>query len=273
MAEVELKREDGIAYRETTADGEAERTPVLLVHGFPETSYMWRDVMPAIGASGRRAVALDLPGFGDSEPDLPGTWERQVEAVERFRAALGLERVALVVHDWGGLIGLRWACEHPEAIEALAISDTGFFPDGKWNGIAETLRSEQGEEVASNLSRDLLAGALRGLGRGFDDDVVDEYAKVLATPERRQVALDLYRSGDFEKIEPYEETLRAFEVPVLALWGEGDELAPVAGAHRVKRELPQTEIVVVEGAGHFVYGDEPERCARELVAFLGRLGK
>ena len=88
--------------------------------------------MPALADAGWRALAPDLAGFGDSEPDPPGTWERHVESIERFRSELGIERCVLVVHDWGGLIGLRWACEHPEAIEALVISSTGFFPDGKW---------------------------------------------------------------------------------------------------------------------------------------------
>src|SRR3954470_18896527 len=80
---------------------------VLLVHGYPESSYMWRDVLPVLGAAGFYAVAPDLAGFGDSEPEAGGGgWERHVEALERFRGQLGLGAVALVVHDWGGLIGL-----------------------------------------------------------------------------------------------------------------------------------------------------------------------
>src|SRR5688500_13768001 len=84
---------------------------VLLVHGYPESSYMWRPALDALAAAGLHAVAPDLPGYGDSEPDPPGTWERHVEALERFRAEQGLGKVALVGHDWGGLIGLRWACD------------------------------------------------------------------------------------------------------------------------------------------------------------------
>ena len=122
-----------LAHREA---GSADAPVVLLLHGYPESSYMWRHAMPAVAESGRRAIAPDLAGFGDSEPDPPGTWERHVEAVERFRRELGIERCVLVVHDWGGLIGLRWACEHPEAVEALVISSTGFFSDGKWHGMA-----------------------------------------------------------------------------------------------------------------------------------------
>ena len=64
-----------------------------------------------------------------------------MESVERFRRELGIERCVPVVHDWGGLIGLWWACEHPDAVEALVISSTGFFPDGRWHGMAKALRS------------------------------------------------------------------------------------------------------------------------------------
>ena len=85
----------------------------MLVHGYPESSYMWRHLMPVIAECGWRAVAPDLAGMGDSEPDPPGTWERQVEALERFRNDRGVERCVPVLHDWGGLIGLAWACEHP----------------------------------------------------------------------------------------------------------------------------------------------------------------
>src|SRR5215212_8847172 len=97
----------GMAYREA---GDAGAPVVLLVHGYPETSYMWRHAMDALAAAGWRAVAPDLPGYGDSTAgDEPGTWEAHVESLERFREALGLDDVVLVVHDWGVLIGLRWA--------------------------------------------------------------------------------------------------------------------------------------------------------------------
>ena len=113
MSGVELKREGQIVYRESRpVEGEAG-DPVLLVHGFPQSSYMWAPVVAAIARSGRRAVAPDLPGFGDSPPDPPGTWEHHVELLERFRRALGMECVALGLHDWGGMIGMRWACDHP----------------------------------------------------------------------------------------------------------------------------------------------------------------
>ena len=273
MVEVEPARVDGIAYREAVPAGHSDLVPALCVHGFPETSFMWRYVIAALAESGRRAVAPDLPGFGDSPPDPPGTWERQVEAVERFRLGLGLKRVALVVHDWGGLIGLRWACEHPEAVAALVISNTGFFPDGRWHGMARALRTEgEGERLVAAMTRDGFGQMLAAISRGMDKVVADEYWKTLATEGGRRGILELYRSGDFEKLEPYEGRLAALAVPTFLLWGENDLFAPVAGAHRLEREIPGAKLVVIEGAGHFLYADEPRRSAREVAEFLAESG-
>jgi haloalkane dehalogenase len=250
--------------------GPAEGPVALLLHGYPESSYMWRHLMTELAEAGWRAVAPDFAGFGDSEPDPPGTWDRHVESVERFRRELGIERCVPVVHDWGGLIGLRWACEHPDAVDALVISSTGFFPDGKWHGMATALRTPgTGEQVVDGLDRDRFGGLLRSTGTGFGDDAIDEYWKAFADEPRRRGQLELYRSGDFEKLAGYR--LADLAVPVLLVWGEGDEFAPVAGAHRFERELPDTELVTVEGAGHFVWEDAPERCAEPVTAFLGRL--
>ena len=269
MSALEEKREGEIAYREV-APAQQAGDPVLLLHGFPESSYMWRHMLPALAGAGRRAIAPDLPGYGDSPPDLPGTWERQVEAVERFRVALGLDRVALVLHDWGGLIGLRWACDNPGVASAIVVANTGFFPDGKWHGMANMLRTEgEGEKLVSELDRTGMTRMLRAVGRGFGDQAIDQYFKAFTTEQGRQGILDLYRSGDFEKLEPYEGKLAALGVPLLALWGEDDVFAPPAGAYRFQKEVPGARVVVIEGAGHFVFEDDPKRCAEEVVAFLG----
>jgi haloalkane dehalogenase len=270
---VELKREGEMAYREALPDDPSGADPVLLVHGFPQSSYMWRHLMPAIAASGRRAIAPDLIGYGDSPPDAPATWERHVEALERFRAGLGLERVVLVNHDWGGLISMRWALHHSVPLGGLVISNTGFFPDGEWYGMGLAMRTQgQGEALVDSISREGLAAMLGQIGSGFDDRAVNEYWKGFATEDGRRGMLELYRSGDFEKLGPYEGKLGELAVPILVLWGENDEYAPVTSAHRFDREIPDAKLVIVEGAGHFVWEDDPERCAQEVIAFLDGAG-
>jgi haloalkane dehalogenase len=260
----ELPRAAGLAYRE-----EGSGPPALLVHGYPNSSYLWRDVLPAIAAAGWRAIAPDLPGYGDSPADPPGTWERHVEALERFRSELGLDRVALIVHDWGGLIGLRWACEHQDAIRALVISDTGFFPDGKWHGLADIMRAEgQGEELMANINRDVFATMLQTSSPGLADEAVDEYWKAFDGEDRRRAHLELYRSGDFGKLAEYDGCLAGLAVPTLVIWGAKDEFAPVASAERFHAEIPGSRLVVLEEGGHFLPEDDPGRFGRETAALL-----
>jgi haloalkane dehalogenase len=258
-----------LAHRE---QGPAEGPVALLLHGYPESSYMWRHLMPALAEAGWRAVAPDLAGFGDSPPDPPGTWERHVESIARFHEELGLGEVVLVVHDWGGLIGLAWACDNPGAVRGLVLSDTGFFADGKWHGLAETMRTEgQGEELMRNLDREGLAALMSQTSPGMDEAAIDEYWRGFDGEERRRTHLDFYRSMDFEKLAPYEGRLAALGVPALILWGENDPFAQLSGARRFERELPDTELVVVEGTGHFVFEDAPDRTAEAVTGFLGRL--
>ncbi|MDQ6915005.1 MAG: alpha/beta fold hydrolase [Actinomycetota bacterium] len=267
----EPRRAAGLAYREVApADGEPRGT-VLLVHGWPESSWMWRGVMGPLAEARWHAVAPDLAGFGDSAPDPPSTWERQVAALDRLHGELDLGPVALVVHDWGGLIGLRWACDHGEAVRALCISDTGFFSDGQWHGLAQTLRTDgEGERLLESLDRDGFGALLRQAIPGIDDRALDEYWKGFADDERRRGTLELYRSGDFAKLAPYDGRLAELAVPTLALWGADDPFAPVGGAHRFADRIPGAELVVLDGVGHFAPEQAPERYAAALVDFLGR---
>ena len=249
--------------------GDPADPAVLLLHGYPESSHMWSEVLPHVASAGFHALAPDLAGYGDSEADPPHTWQRHVEAVERFRTQHGLERVALVVHDWGGLIGLRWACDHPDAVWALAISDTGFWADGSWHGLAEAMRTpEQGEQLVDGMTEEGFAAMLGQISSGISEQDAAEYFKAFGNEERRRGQLELYRSGNFEELEPYEGRVAQLGVPALVLWGEDDPFAPVAGAHRFHAELPGSELEIIEGAGHFVVDDAPERYAERLVAFL-----
>jgi haloalkane dehalogenase len=264
---------DGISYREELPPGADSAAPaVVLLHGYPTSSFLWRNILPAAAAAGYRAIAPDLPGFGDSPADLPGTWERQVEHVERFRRALGLEQLVLGVHDWGGLIGLRWACDHPAAVRGLVITDTGFFPDGRWHGMAKSLRTEgEGEQLLANLNRDLFAMALRHISPALPDEAIDEFWKAYGDEQRRRSQLDLYRSGDFSKLEPYDGKLAALGVPAVIVWGARDEFAPVGGAYRFQKQLPEANLVVLDEAGHYVMEDDPARVADEVAGFLESL--
>ncbi len=260
-----------LAFREA---GDPADPVALLLHGYPNSSYLWRDVLPVVADAGWHAVAPDLPGFGDSDPfeGEAGTWEDHVMALDDFVAARGLAPVALIAHDWGGLIGLRWACARPYALRALVVSGTGFFPDATWHGLAEGLRTPgEGERMMAGITREAFAVIIRTSSPRATDAAIDEYFKGLSDPRRKAAALELYRSGEFRELDAYEGCLARLGVPALVLWGEHDQYAPVAGAHRFHREIPGSELVVVEGAGHFLPEDEPDRFRDEVVGFLARV--
>jgi len=269
-----VKRAGEIAYREAEPSQAPERLPVLSVHGWPQSSYMWRYLLPDLASAGRRALALDLPGFGDSPPNPPGTYERHVETLDRFRRQIGLDRVVLAVHDTGGLIGLRGACDHPDAVGGLVITNTGFFPGHDWIEIAQTIRTPiRGEALVDSLSREGFATLLAEATDAFDDRALDEYWKVFSTVENRRAMLALYRSFDLdEELKPYQGRLAALDVPTLILWGQQDEFLPLDYASRFAREIPGSKLVLLEGVRHFLFEDEPERCAREVIGFLEEAG-
>ena len=201
----------------------------------------------------RRAVEVS-----DSEPDPPGTWERHIESVERFRSELGIETCVLVVHNWGGLVGLRWACEHADAVRALVISSTGFFPDGKWHGMANAMREPgTGEQLMDGIDRDGFTAVMRQSSTGMTDEAIAEYWKGYADDTRRKGQLELYRSGDFSKLEGYD--LAALRVPTLLLWGERDPRVPRAEQDALLAGIHGSRLVAFEGVGHMLHIEEPAR--------------
>jgi haloalkane dehalogenase len=255
-------------YREQCPDGEERGDPVVLLHGFPESSRMWETLMHELAAQGRRCIAPDLYCLGESDDQGPATFERNLEALGKLHRDLGLGRVALVVHDWGGFIGLAWACENPDLVSALVISDTGFFSDGKWHGMAKMIRSPQGEEIMAGIDRDGFAALLRIDGADFSEEDVDAYWRPFTEGRGREATVEFYRSMDFEKLKQYEGKLAELGVPTLLLWGADDRFAPLSGARRFEREIPGSRLVAIEDSGHFVFDQEPGRAVREVVEFL-----
>ncbi|HKJ35723.1 MAG TPA: alpha/beta fold hydrolase [Solirubrobacterales bacterium] len=266
-----MKRVGPIAYREALPDGERTGPDVVLVHGFPESSRMWVGLMEALAATGRRSIAPDLYCLGDSKDPGPATFERNLEAFTEIAAKLAPGPVALVVHDWGGFIGLAWASEHPDLVTALVISDAGFFSDGRWHGIAEAIRAPGGEKLVESFDREAFAGLLRADGADFAEADIEAYWRPFESGRAREATVEFYRSMDMEKLAPYDGALEAMAKPTLLLWGEEDSFAPLSGAHRLQREIPGSELEVVEGVGHFVFDAAPERAIASVTGFLDRV--
>jgi pimeloyl-ACP methyl ester carboxylesterase len=177
----------------------------------------------------------------------------------------------LVTHDWGVPIGLCWACDRPGVASALVISDGGFFSDRRWHDLANVMRTPgEGEKLIAAYTREGFANAMHAVSKGMGEDSIEEYWKAFADERRRLAQLELYRSGEFDKLVPYEGRLAALALPTLIVWGEQDRFAGVSMAERFHDELPDSELLVLDGAGHFVWDDQPERTSQALVDFLAR---
>jgi haloalkane dehalogenase len=139
--------------------------------------------------------------------------------------------------------------------------------------VAEAARTPgTGEEMVDGMTRDGLAAILRQNGSGFDDEAIDEYWKCFGDEARRRGQLEFWRSADFEKLATREGKPAELGVPTLILWGETDPFAFVPSAHRFHKEIPGSELVIVDGAGHFVFEDAPERTSAEVARFLAAQG-
>jgi haloalkane dehalogenase len=121
-----------------------------------------------------------------------------------------------------------------------------------------------------SITREGFEAMMGQISTGIRGEAVDEYWKGYADDARRRGQLELYRSGDFEKLEPYEGCVAGLGVPALVLWGAADRFAGVKMARRFHDELPESELVVIDDAGHFVWEDEPDATSRALVDFLER---
>jgi haloalkane dehalogenase len=253
---------------------EGSGDPVLLVHGEPTWSYLWRKIIPALPG---RKVAPDLIGFGKSDKPADVGWysyDRHVASIERLVSALGLERITLVVHDWGGPIGLRFAVEHPDLVDRLVITDTGVGggrpPSELWLRFREVVRTV-GEEL--DIGRLVEAGTAQGLS----DEVRAAYdapfanaskAGALAFPELVPTEPDHPNTAPMNAVR---DALRDWRKPALVVWGAEDSVLRPGIAHRIVELIPGAEgPVLLEGASHFLQEDRPRELAAAVCDFIDR---
>jgi len=257
-------------------DGPADGQPVLLLHGEPTSSYLWRKLIPPLVGHGLRAVAPDLIGFGRSDKPTDVAWytyDRHVESVEQLVDALGLTGMTLVVHDWGGPIGLRFAVEHEDLVDRLVILDTGIGggrpPSDEWLRFREAVRRLG---AAIDPARLVEAGTVGGL----DDDVRRAYAEPFPTAASKAGMLAFPELVPAEPEHPNAEpmnrvrdALRSWRKPTLVVWGAEDAVLPASHAHSFADLIPGAdEPIVIAGAGHFLQEDRPDELARAVTRFL-----
>jgi len=255
-----------------------EGSPLLMLHGEPTWSFLFRKLIPPLVAAGYRCVAPDYAGFGRSDKPVDVEWysyDRHTTHCAQLVESLGLEDVTLIGHDWGGPIGLRIATEAaPERFGRYVLLDTPVFtgrqtmPPAWWtfhDWVRDTPDFPVGELIRMGCAREPTAEAVAGYEAPFDG--AEAKAGVRSFPLRV-----LPRSPDLPAAKASWRMLKAVRRdmrPTLMMWGEHDAMFPLELARFVAGALRRDPPEVVEGAGHFVIEDAPQRVAARLVEWLG----
>lgn len=266
----------GVSSRLVEAGPAEAPEAVVFIHGNPGSADDWGPLVAAAAATGLRAVAFDLPDFGETvaapgfEHSAPGyaTW------VGAALAALGIERVHLVIHDFGGPIGLAWAGANGERLASVTLIDTGILPGYRWHRLARIWRTPGlGELFQATATRPAFRwlvsrGEPNGLPRPFLDGMYDHYDR-----RTRRAVLALYRATDdpSEGATELAAALAPRDIPALVIWGDGDTYLPASMAARQRDVFPSAAVHVLAGSGHWPYADAPAEVERLLTGFLAGL--
>jgi pimeloyl-ACP methyl ester carboxylesterase len=247
-------------------------TPIVWVHGVPMSSYLWRPFLLRCGG-----IAPDLPGFGRSgkRADLDYSIEGYRRFLGDFLDHLGVARVRLVVHDWGG-VGLALAQAEPERIERLVVVNTvPLLPGYRWHWVARIWRRRGLGELAMGSStrwglRQLSRQATAS-GRPLPDDLLDDVWSAFDQGTQRAI-LKLYRRSPPEVLAEAGRDLGRIDAPALVVWGDSDRFLPTRFGEAYAARLPNARLQVVADAGHWPWIDQP-LLIEEICGFLSQDGK
>ncbi len=268
---------DGVKvfYREAGSPGAAK---LLLLHGFPTSSHMFRDLIPLL-ADRYHIIAPDLPGFGQSDaPKGRNTFNSIAETIDRFTEVVGFDRYAIYVFDYGAPTGFRLAVKHPERITAIISQNGNAYEEGLsegWNPIQAYWRD------ASEENRNALKAFLQPDATAWQyTHGVPDASKVspdgysldsfyLARPGGEKVQLDLF--GDYKSnvaLYPiFQAYFRTHKPRLLAIWGKHDPFFLPPGAEAYRRDIPEA-IVKMLDTGHFALETHAAEIAAEIRTFL-----
>jgi pimeloyl-ACP methyl ester carboxylesterase len=271
---------DGIKifYREA---GPQDAPALLLLHGFPTASHMFRNLIPRL--AGRfRLVAPDLPGFGQS--DMPSrdtfkyTFDNLAHVIDRFTGLINLTRFGLYIFDYGAPVGLRLALKHPERITAIISQNGNAYEEGLspgWNSLRDYWRkpTEEGRDALRSAFTveathyQYLKGVTDASLVSPDGPALDNC--YLARPGAHELQLDLFLDyasnvGLYPKFQSY---FRTHKPPLLAVWGRNDPYFLPAGAEAFKRDIPDAQIDLVD-TGHFALETHCAEIAATIASFF-----
>lgn len=270
-----------VFYREA---GKAEAPTVLLLHGFPSSSHMFRDLIPQL-ADKYRVVAPDLPGFGQtslpSREQFKYTFDNLAKVIDRFTEVIELDRFAIYVFDYGSPVGLRLATNHPERITAIISQNGNAYVEGLsdgWSSIQKYWR----EPTAANRDgiRQLLTpettkwqythGVKDVTKVSPDGYSLDNYYMTRQGAHEIQLDLFLDYSNNVDLYPKFHEYFKKHQPPLLAVWGSNDPFFLPAGAEAFKRDN-KNAVVKFFDTGHFALETHVDEIAVEIRQFLAKV--
>jgi pimeloyl-ACP methyl ester carboxylesterase len=269
-----------IFYREA---GPKTAPTILLLHGFPTSSHMFRSLIPAL-AERYHVIAPDLPGFGFSDaPDRKRfryTFEHLAKVIDTFTQTIGLERYGIYVFDYGAPVGLRLALAHPERVTAIISQNGNAYVEGLsqgWNPIQKYWKEPTPENRAA-LREFLTPEATKSQYLyGVQDETLvapEAYqldSALLARPGNDEIQLDLFLdyASNVALYPKFQEYFRTKQPPLLAVWGKNDPFFLPPGAEAFKRDNPRAEVHFYD-TGHFALETHHREVADAILEFLNR---
>ena len=269
-----------IFYREA---GSKTAPAVLLLHGFPTSSHMFRNLIPQL-AERYRVIAPDLPGFGFSDaPDRKHfgyTFDHLAQTIDRFTESVGLTRYAIYVFDYGAPVGFRLALAHPDRVTAIISQNGNAYEEGLsqgWNPIQKYWKEPTPQNRAA--LRDFLTpeSTRSQYVHGVSDETLvapESYtldSALLARPGNDEIQLDLFLdyASNVALYPKFQEYFRTQKPPLLAIWGKNDPFFLPPGGEAFKRDNPNAEVRFLD-TGHFALETHSQEIASAIQDFLGR---
>lgn len=267
-----------IFYREA---GDAARPTLLLLHGFPTSSHMFRDLIPEL-ADAYHIVAPDLPGFGQSamapRDQYAYTFDNIANTIDRFTEVLGLAKFAIYIFDYGAPVGLRIAAKHPERVTAIITQNGNAYLEG----VSEAFNPVQAYWAnPSDENRNALRGFLAPettlfqYTHGADASLVSPDGRnlddfYLARPGNDEIQLDLLLdyASNVAAYDSFQAYFRDHQPPLLAVWGQNDPFFIPPGAEAFKRDLPNADVRFFD-TGHFALETHAKEIGAAMIEFLG----
>jgi len=249
---------------------------ILLIHGWPTSAYLWRNIMPELSKK-YRVIAIDLPGFGQSDKRLEDSFSFRYfnQILTGFLANLEIEKVTIGLHDLGGPIGLSWTVQNMDRVEKLIFFNTLVYPQFSWAvklfGLASMVPGVKNWLTSPNgIKRAIYFGVHQK--EQLNEEIIEQYQAPFKSPNSRKVLLKTVQRLSKKGFLEIEAKLPSFKGPVQIIYGENDKILPDVKQtmERVKKDLPQSNLISIPNCGHFLQEEAAPKISEVLIQFLKR---